>query len=105
MDAVFNRGFSGGIVLAIRDGAPNFELLGMIKSGTVHRNFNLVPDSNNPDFTYLPGTPYIGEILVQEDAEIKYGVTRVMSVETIIEFFDFYSKTLKNLGYDIKYSL
>ena len=41
VDAVFNRGFSGGIVLAVRDGAPNFELVGMVKSGTVHRNFNL----------------------------------------------------------------
>ena len=105
VDAVFNRGFSGGIVLAVRDGAPNFELLGMIKSGTVHRNFNLVPDSNNPDFAYLPGIPYNGELLVEEDTDIKYGVTRVMSVETIIEFFNSYNKSLKDLGYDIKYSL
>ena len=105
VDAVFNRGFSGGIVLAVRDGAPNFELLGMIKSGTVHRRFNLVPDSNNPDFTYLPGTPYNEDILVQEETEIKYGVTRVMSVETIYEFFDFYKEKLNGLGYTIKYSL
>lgn len=104
VDAVFNRGFSGGVVLAIRDGAPNFELVGMIKSGTVHRNFTLVPDYSNPNFNYLPGIPYQGEILVEEKNEIKYGVTRIMSVETIIDFIESNSDLLEELGYQFKYS-
>ena len=87
-DAVFNRGFSGGIVLALRDGAPNFELVGMVKSGTVHRKFNVVPDYNNPDFNYLPHVPYKDKLLVEEEAEIKYGVTKIMNVETIIDFLE-----------------
>ena len=31
VDAVVNNGMSGGIVLAIRDGVPNFEMVGMIQ--------------------------------------------------------------------------
>ena len=88
VDAVFNRGFSGGIVLAVRDGAPNFEIVGMVKSGTVHRKFNLVPDYNNPDFTYLPQIPYKDNLLVEEEKEMKYGVTKIMPVETIIDFLE-----------------
>ena len=40
IDAVFNKGYSGGIVLAIRDGVPNFEMVGMIKS--VPRKVNII---------------------------------------------------------------
>jgi protein-L-isoaspartate O-methyltransferase len=43
-------------------------------------------------------------VLVQEDTDIKYGVTRVMSIETIMEFFDKYKKNLNDLGYEIKNS-
>jgi len=42
-DAVFNRGFSGGIVLAIRDGVPNFELVGMMKLVPGYQHYYLTP--------------------------------------------------------------
>jgi Trypsin-like peptidase domain len=100
VDAVFNRGFSGGIVLALRDGAPNFEIVGMVKSGTVHRKFNLKPNTNNPDFVYLPQVAYNGEILVEEETDIKYGVTKIMTIEKILEFMDDNKTTLEELGYD-----
>jgi hypothetical protein len=88
VDAVFNRGFSGGIVLAVRDGAPNFELVGMVKSGTIQKKYNVVPDYNDPDYIYLPQVPYEGTLLVEEDIEMKYGVTKIMSVEEIIRFLE-----------------
>lgn len=100
IDAVFNRGFSGGIVLATRDGAPNFELVGIVKSGTVHRKFNLIPDTDSPDFVFLPHFPYEGKSLIEERKEIKYGVTKIMTVEKIIDFIDDSKSTLENLGYD-----
>ncbi|MCK7529466.1 MAG: hypothetical protein MZV64_73895 [Ignavibacteriales bacterium] len=31
VDAVVNNGMSGGLVLAIKDGVPNFEMVGMIQ--------------------------------------------------------------------------
>ncbi len=100
VDAVFNRGFSGGIVLAVRDGAPNFEVVGMLKSGTVHKNFRLKPNTNNPDFVYLPQAPFNGEILVEQETDIKYGVTKIMTIEKILEFMNDSKNILEELGYD-----
>lgn len=100
VDAVFNRGFSGGIVLAIRDGAPNFELVGMVKSGTVHRDFILRPNTDSPNFIYNPQSNYTGEVLVKEKADIKYGVTKIMTIETILEFMENNKLVLEGLGYD-----
>ena len=100
VDAVFNRGFSGGIVLAIRDGAPNFELVGMVKSGSVHRNYILRPNTNHPDFIYLPNLPYSDEVIVEQETDIKYGVTKIMTVETITDFIDKNESLLENLGYN-----
>jgi len=105
VDAVFNRGFSGGVVLAARDGAPNFELVGMVKAGTVHRNFNLKPNVDSPDFVYLPLIPYSGEMLVEEEKEIKYGVTKIMTIEKIIDFLDNKKDDLMELGYAPEYFL
>lgn len=102
VDAVFNRGFSGGVVLAIRDGAPNFELVGMVRSGTVHRNYVLRPNSNNPDFVYLPKIPYESEVIVEQQTDIKYGVTKIMTIETILDFVRKQKNALKELGYDTK---
>lgn len=101
VDAVFNRGFSGGIVLAVRDGAPNFEFVGMVKSGTVHRNYILRPNTNNPDFVYIPKFPYKDEIIVEQQIEIKYGVTKIMTVETILEYIEKSKSELENFGYNI----
>jgi hypothetical protein len=99
VDAVFNRGFSGGIVLALRDGAPNFEIVGMIKSGTVHKDYKLKPNIENPDFNYLPHFPYTGEVLVEKETNIKYGITKILTINKILEFVEDHKNELKELGY------
>ncbi|NIT56054.1 MAG: hypothetical protein GWN00_07385, partial [Aliifodinibius sp.] len=43
LDALFNRGLSGGIVLAIRDGIPNFELVGVVNSVAAESEIVLAP--------------------------------------------------------------
>ena len=88
VDAVFNRGFSGGVVFAVRDGAPNFELVGMVKSGTIHREFILRPETNTINFKYIPSIPYDGEIFIEENPSIKYGVTKIMRIESITDFIE-----------------
>lgn len=100
VDAVFNRGFSGGIVLAVRDGAPNFEFVGMVKSGTVERGFRVVPNSDSPDFNYLPKVPFAGETFIEEELNMKYGVTKIMTVEKVTEFIDNSKPILLEKGYD-----
>ena len=83
VDAPFNRGFSGGIVLAVRDGAPNFELVGIAKSAAADYEYVLAPEERYEQSEYDPKLPYSGEIFVRYKANIQYGVTHITSVEAI----------------------
>lgn len=99
LDAVFNRGMSGGIILALRDGIPNFELIGMVQSVPGDREFILKPSVKNSKTGYNPNIPYNGEIFVDEFKNIKYGITKVVSVNSIKNFFNEQSSLLREKGF------
>ncbi len=83
LDAVINRGFSGGPVFAIRDGVPNFEFVGIIRSTFAEKRFLLKPSDQE---SYTPNIPYEGKIYVKRDYKFKYGVSKVIPVNVIAEF-------------------
>ncbi|MFC2084920.1 serine protease [Bacteroidota bacterium] len=83
IDAVVNRGFSGGLVLAIRDGAPNFELVGMISWVPAEKEYILKPKPLVNEQRYQVDAEYDGENYVGVVEGIKYGVTKVLRIETI----------------------
>lgn len=99
IDAVFNRGFSGGIALAIRDGVPNFELVGMVKLVTAHTSYVLVPEKDDGVLDYDPTLAYSGKVFVERKTEIEYGVTQAISVESIREFLVTFRGALEARGY------
>ncbi len=101
IDAVFNRGFSGGIALAIRDGVPNFELVGIIKLVSAHSSNLLVPQKEEGDVEYDPSTPYDGPVYVERKTEIEFGITQAVPVEAIVDFIDQSRPALRSKGYDI----
>ena len=101
IDAVFNKGFSGGIVLAIRDGVPNFELVGLVNSVPIMRQFVLTPKNPNRRRIYNPIVPYKGETYLQEMMNIRYGVTKVVSIETIMKFIENNWKPVLEKGYNL----
>ena len=86
VDALFNKGFSGGIVLAIRDGVPNFELVGMAGSVSADVNYLMVPPANIKEREFDPRIPYNDNIFVKADRTINYGITFIISSEIIREF-------------------
>ena len=43
LDAVLTPGFSGGIALAVRDGVPNFELVGLVQLVSGRTTYALGP--------------------------------------------------------------
>lgn len=88
IDAVFNRGFSGGIVLAIRDGVPNFELVGMVRSVPAESEFVVKPLVNERDVELNPQLPYKGDVTIEKRQAIKFGITKVIGIEAIIDFFN-----------------
>ncbi len=101
-DAPFNHGFSGGIVLAIRDGVPNFELVGMANSVASQSDYFLVPakDVDQPEFA--PDLPYQGEVYVKLKTDIKYGITHSISTEAIVDFIKKNEKVFLEKGYDLR---
>jgi len=99
IDAVFNRGFSGGLVLAIRDGVPNFELVGLVRSVPAEYEYALKPEIPEDCQDFNPLTPYEGNIFIEQRVNIKYGVTRVIPIATIIDFIERNSDKLLNKGY------
>jgi hypothetical protein len=92
VDAVAAPGSSGSIAFAIRDGIPNFELVGMIRLIPVQASFVLTPAAKEGEIEYDAGEPYHGEVFVERKTEIQYGIAQAISAETILDFIR------KNLG-------
>jgi hypothetical protein len=101
VDALFNRGFSGGIVLAIRDGIPNFELVGIASSVSADFEHVLVPPESAFTTGYDPRIPYTGDIYIQFNKNINYGITFIISTESIQEFIQQNYEHLLEKGYDL----
>jgi hypothetical protein len=101
VDAVFGGGFSGGIAVALRDGVPHFELVGMMKIASARTSYILVPPRDDPSAEYDPALPYTGEIYVERHTDIEYGVTQAIPAEALIDFFSANRERLRAKGYDI----
>lgn len=101
VDAVINPGFSGGIVLAIRDGVPNFELVGIVQSVPEEKEEMLYPDITDKAAKYNPVIPYKGEIYVKKHSSIRYGITRIIPVEALIKLIEENKTYLAKEGFPI----
>jgi hypothetical protein len=93
VDAVINPGFSGGFVLAIRDGVPNFELIGMVQWVPEEEESLIYPENLKTKSSYNPVVPYDGNLYVRKHSSIRYGIAKIIPVESIMTFL------LKNKSY------
>jgi len=101
LDAVFNKGYSGGIVLAIRDGVPNFEIVGLVKSVPSDVEYYLKPATTEKGQEINPAAPYTGQIYADKRQNMKYGITKVIPIEAIIEYIKDNESELEKLGYSL----
>lgn len=99
IDAVFNRGYSGGIVLAIRDGVPNFELVGLVRSVPAEFQYTLRPLIKEHDFDFNPMLPFKGEAYVDREQMLRTGITKVIGIELVKEFILDNKQKLIDKGY------
>ncbi|MEI6748164.1 MAG: serine protease [Bacteroidota bacterium] len=89
VDALFNEGFSGGLVMAISSCNQDPEFIGFGRSVSARSEYILKPEKENYEFSYNPKIPYKGEAFVRLRKDINYGITYVVPVEKV---FDFYQK-------------
>jgi hypothetical protein len=102
VDAVFGRGFSGGICLALRDGIPNFEIVGMIKSVPAHVSYVLTPGRENAVEELDFSRPFRGNAYIDKQVDIEYGTSQALSAEVIVEFLADHKSELLDSGFRIE---
>jgi Trypsin-like peptidase domain len=101
-DAVSNRGFSGGIVLAIRDGVPNFELVGMVTLVPARQQFYMTPFKEGEIVDFELDAPYKGDVYVESRSDIIYGIAPAISSEVIVDFLEKNQEQLQEKGYNVR---
>ena len=101
VDAVINPGFSGGFVLAIRDGVPNFELIGMVQWVPEEEESLVYPENLKTKSTYNPVVPYDGNLYVRKHSSIRYGIAKIIPVESIMTFLQQNKSYINKKGFYI----
>ncbi|MBD3287993.1 hypothetical protein GF337_04245 [candidate division KSB1 bacterium] len=101
VDAPFNRGFSGGIVVRFIDQKPNYEYIGMANSIAYTSQNVLVPVDDPQLVEQYKSHPYEGLSYVKELKLINYGLTFVIKSEEIKEFLKANTNELKDLGFRV----
>lgn len=99
LDATLQRGISGGLVLAIRGGVPNFELVGIIKAISGKTEYSVVPDHPDDLTEWELHQPYNGKLYLEKQHLSEPGMTYVVGIETIMQFIDDNEEKLMEEGY------
>jgi hypothetical protein len=103
LDAYLQKGISGGVVLAIRDGIPNFEIVGIARGVSGRTEYLVVPDIEDKPSAWELLEPYRGEIFRKKHEFIEPGMTYSISIETILDFIDDHENELKDKGYNTNF--
>ena len=87
INATMYQGVSGGIIVALRDGPPHFELVGIANALPILQHLVLRPDRNTEITPSTFGQPYQGSVFIERQNEIIQGMTFAISAESILSFF------------------
>ena len=102
IDASFNRGFSGGLVLAVRDGVPNFEWVGIATASASTTEYRLRPPQDIASDEVDPHRPYQGDLFLERHRAIRYGITLCLPIDAIEEFIEAHAERLTTRGYRLR---
>lgn len=99
LDAILQKGISGGLILAIRDGVPNFELVGITKAISGSTQYTIVPDQGAYYSEWEFHKPYNGKVFLEKRDFSDPGMTFAVGIETILEFINENETNLLKAGY------
>ncbi len=101
VDAPIRAGYSGGPVVAVRDGLPNFELVGLCRGATTETFRLLVPNRKlNEGATLSPDL--LGHISVEEREVVEPGLGIIVGIEAVKRFLLDSREPLRENGVNIK---
>lgn len=82
LDGLFNRGISGGLIVAVRGDTNTLEWVGLATSASAEPDFSLLPEARAIEEEDLL-VPYEGRLYLQRSARIDYGITFSVPVDAI----------------------
>jgi hypothetical protein len=85
LDGLFNRGISGGLVLAVRGDTGELEWIGLAMSTSAQLEHLLVPDRAGVDEQGIL-LPYQGNLFSEQVSRIDYGITFSVPMTAITRF-------------------
>lgn len=105
VSAPFNRGFSGGMVVAFEEGKDSFVYLGMANSMAYDYQFVLVPDETLPELDNYRDFPYDKYAYVKELKMMNYGLTFAVKASVIAKFVKKERARIRRHGFGMPYGL
>jgi S1-C subfamily serine protease len=85
VDGLFNRGISGGLILAVRGDTGRLEWVGMASATSAQVEYMLTPERRElEDYGML--MPYDGRLFIERATRIDYGITFPVSMTLIQRF-------------------
>jgi hypothetical protein len=88
-------------VLAIRDGVPNLEWVGIASSASAQNVHYVKPGKEEPEFIN-PDEVYNGDLYVDHKRMINYGVTYNVTIEAVMDFLNDNKEIMEENGIDPK---
>jgi hypothetical protein len=85
LDGLFNRGISGGLVLAVRGDTGDLEWVGLAMSASAHAEVVLAPERRSIDEQGVL-LPYQGRLFIEEVRRIDYGITFSVPATAVTRF-------------------
>lgn len=82
LDGLFNRGISGGLIVAVRGDSNALEWIGLATSASAEADYQLLPEARAIDEDNLL-LPYEGRLYIQRTARIDYGITFTVPLDAI----------------------
>ena len=102
MDALFNQGISGGIILASRDNYASFEWIGVANTTSAVKEMQLIPDPTK-EATYNPFDIYTDSVFIRSETRISYGITQAIPTSRIVHFLEEHKHKLSRLGLSLDF--
>lgn len=99
-DALFNRGVSGGLIIASKDHFRSFDWVGMAGSSAANSYFAVVPDLEQIDSAERL-QPYNGQLFVENKTNLTYGITQAISSNKILDFLDEHRDKISGLRINV----
>jgi S1-C subfamily serine protease len=85
IDGMFNRGISGGLILAVRGDTGALEWIGMAAAASAQAEFLLHPERRGSEEEGML-LPYDGRLFIERAPRIDYGITFPVSMTAIRRF-------------------